>query len=179
MVKFETSDSNQIRFRGVRSPGIVECGYYSPGVRKYLNTFGATNVKILIFEEWIKQPIDTVNSILEFLNVDCSINKDVRIANENASRIIKNKFIMSMNSSLNTYAVGRVYLKLPKPLQGFLKNLYYHQLNSLSTANHLEMSEEQKVALTRIYARDVALLKELLKIDLPWSNFQCGTHVAC
>ncbi len=47
----------------------LESGLYSSGVKKHLNIFGENQVKIIIFEEFIKNTKGTVEEILKFLNI--------------------------------------------------------------------------------------------------------------
>ena len=42
-------------------------GFYSENIKKYWNIFGKEQVKILIFEEFIKNPKNTVEDIINFL----------------------------------------------------------------------------------------------------------------
>lgn len=49
---------------------IIEAGLYYEQVNRYLNIFGKDNVKILIFEEFIKNTKATVKEVLDFLGVN-------------------------------------------------------------------------------------------------------------
>jgi len=45
-------------------------GLYFENVKRYVNTFGSNQVKIIIFEEFIKNPHATVEEILKFLGIN-------------------------------------------------------------------------------------------------------------
>ena len=69
----------------MRSPGIIECGFYSHGVSKYLELFGSDRTKIIIFDESTKDPTNTINAIAEFLNVNYKFDDSITVQKENAS----------------------------------------------------------------------------------------------
>jgi len=49
---------------------IINGGWYSEQIQRYLNIFGSIQVKILIFEEFIKNTKKTVKEVLKFLEVN-------------------------------------------------------------------------------------------------------------
>ena len=61
----------------------LPAGLYSKDVQRYLDTFGKEHVKILIFEEFIKNPKVILEDILKFLGVKNIINnfEDVKVHN--------------------------------------------------------------------------------------------------
>ena len=66
----EKSFQNNIR----EDPGIkVEVGLYSENVKRYLDIFGDKQVKILIFEDLIKNPKDQFKEILKFLEIEYDV----------------------------------------------------------------------------------------------------------
>ena len=60
-------------------------GLYSEQVRRFLDTFGKENVRIYIFEEFIKQPLDVCRDIFDFLEVDPTFQPKIEV--HNAARI--------------------------------------------------------------------------------------------
>ena len=48
----------------------VDLGLYAKQVKRYLDTFGPKNVKILIFEEFVKDTQAYVNDVLRFLGLE-------------------------------------------------------------------------------------------------------------
>jgi len=51
-------------------------GYYAEQLERYYNLFPKENIKVLLFEEVIKNPIETAQEIFEFLNIDNSFVPD-------------------------------------------------------------------------------------------------------
>ena len=54
-----------------------ELGLYGEQLRRYLDTFGPKNVKILLFEEFIKDTQATVSDVLEFLGLGPSVPSNI------------------------------------------------------------------------------------------------------
>ena len=52
---------------------LLEAGFYSKQIKRFQKIFPKNQIKIIIFEEYIKNTIPTINSILSFLDTDKSI----------------------------------------------------------------------------------------------------------
>ena len=61
---------------GVHSITYKGKGYYAEQLERYYNLFPKENIKVLLFEEVIKNPIETAQEIFEFLNIDNSFVPD-------------------------------------------------------------------------------------------------------
>ena len=55
----------------------VEMGMYYEQVKRYFDTFGREQVKVIIFEEFIQHPEQTVNEVLAFLGVNNTVTADM------------------------------------------------------------------------------------------------------
>jgi hypothetical protein len=53
----------------------VEFGMYYEQVKRYFDTFGREQVKVIIFEEFVQHPAQTVNEVLAFLGVNYSVTE--------------------------------------------------------------------------------------------------------
>jgi len=56
-------------------------GFYFEHIKRYFDTFGEKNVFVLIFEDFIKEPIQHVQSVYEFLGVKKSYVPEMRVHN--------------------------------------------------------------------------------------------------
>ncbi len=109
-----------------------EKGYYAKQLEPYYSLFPKENIKILLFEDLIKNPIETSQEIFKFLNVDDSFIPDTR-GKTNVSGIPKGIFgwlIMKLryynlipNIQFSNYlpafivqSLFKVAYKKPKPL---------------------------------------------------------------
>jgi hypothetical protein len=176
MVKSEWANNKLDLGGSLRSPGIIECGFYSHGVSKYLELFGSDRIKIVIFDEWTKDAINTINAILEFLNVNCKFDDSVAVQKENAFRSYRrgNNFI---NSVMRKFTLlRRIYVRLPAFAHDSLKNIYHRQLSIRSSFSssppHESIPNETKELIRDIYWKDVKELERILGRKLPWQDFQ-------
>ena len=56
----------------------VEFGMYYEQVKRYFDIFGREQVKVIIFEEFVQHPEQTVNEVLAFLGVNYTVTADQR-----------------------------------------------------------------------------------------------------
>lgn len=65
---------NQEKLFG-RSQLYVEFGMYYEQVKRYFDIFGREQVKVIIFEEFVQYPEQTVNEVLDFLGVNYTVTE--------------------------------------------------------------------------------------------------------
>src|ERR671923_1674427 len=58
-----------------RSKLYIEFGMYYEQVKRYFDIFGREQVKVLIFEEFVQRPAQSVNEVLAFLGVNYSVTE--------------------------------------------------------------------------------------------------------
>jgi hypothetical protein len=173
MVKSEWANKKHDLAISLRSPGIIECGFYSHGVGKYLELFRSDQILIIIFEEWTKNALNTINRIIEFLGVKNEFDDSMTIRKENASRSYSrtNAFLSSVVE--NSLLLSKIYLGLPAFARDLLRNMHHRQVSIRSSSSTIEsISKETKQLLLDIYWKDVQELEKILGRRLPWQDFQ-------
>jgi hypothetical protein len=177
MLKSEWANRKYHLAKSLRSPGIIECGFYSHGVSKYLELFGSDKIKIIIFEEWTKDTLNTINEIVEFLGVNYNFDDSITTRKDNASRNYSrtNAFLSSVLNK-SPFLSKIIYLRLPAFARDLLRNINNMQLSvrsssSSSSPNEL-MSNETRELIRDIYSKDVKELEKILGRRLPWQDFQ-------
>jgi len=139
-------------------------GMYYENVKRYVDIFGNNQVKIIIFEEFIKNPKEGIEEILRFLDLDPKsaifknkIHNPYKIVRGPiAQRVIESKKLSKLAKSLMSEST-RVSLKE----KFFLKRQKKPELESKDKAN-----------LIKFYQEDVKKLESVLGRKLPWKNFQ-------
>jgi hypothetical protein len=58
-----------------------QSGRYVEQVRRFFETFGREQVRVVIFEEWTRQPLETVREIFSFLGVDAQFAPQIQVYN--------------------------------------------------------------------------------------------------
>jgi hypothetical protein len=157
----------------VLSPRYLHAGLYYQHLQRYFELFGREQVKIIIFEEWIQKPLETIHEILEFLEISEPLTnyddpnhysfEDVKniigIKSEPKNHI--SKYILEHQSVFN-------FFKLFFPLKNdeYIKNQIL-----LKNSTKPKLKENDKIFLKNYFTEDVKQLEFLLKRELPWKEF--------
>ena len=142
----------------------LEAGLYSGDVQRYLNIFGPTHVKILIFEEFVKEQKKILKQVLSFLGIDIELNDfEGEIYNKyGVPRGTISQFL------LKSFKVRRIAEKIiPTSGRRVIKEKFL-----LKNEQKPKMSEIDRDVLTKFYREDVKKLEKILVRKLPWKNFQ-------
>ncbi|MGP1383516.1 MAG: sulfotransferase domain-containing protein [Thainema sp.] len=133
------------------------CGYYYEQVKRYLETFESSQVKILLYDDLKRDTLSVLKEIYDFIGVDNSFVPDLSVLN--ASGVPKFRFLYNL-------------LDRGNPLRGMLKIL--PQDLRRSVANPLRkwnldkppMPVEAKDDLRQLYQDDILKLQDLIQRDL-------------
>ncbi len=138
-------------------------GLYYEDVKRYVDIFGSTNVKIIIFEEFIKNEKITIENILKFLNLKNNL--------ENFKPEIYNKYGVARNPiSQKILQSGKIRRMSEKLISPSKRRILKEKL-ILKEEEKPKMEEKEKILLINYYRDDVQKLKNLLGKKLPWKNF--------
>jgi len=139
---------------------IINPGFYFETTKRYVQLFGQSQVKIIIFEEFVKNQKEFFREILRFLDVDSEIPKNIgkvynpylETKNELARSIIRNKIIRKI--AKNT---------LPRKTSYSIMDKFLNK-----EGKKPELKSEEKTKLWKIYQSDIIKLEEFLNRSLPW-----------
>jgi len=140
---------------------IIHAGWYYKQVKGYQDVFGVDNVKILIFEEFIKDPKKTVKEVLEFLGVDAEPPETVELVHNILTKP-RGRLATSILTNKRMRQTGRELL--PEPVAEFLVRKVFGK-----KITKPKMSEDDKVFLENLYREDVLKLQKIIDKKLPWS----------
>ena len=147
---------------------LLHPGFYTRQLGRYIDTFGAGYVLILLHDDFVKDTAGEVTKVCDFLGV--AVPDDLVLAQSDrnaagsprstAARILmKNKPLRWIVSKLGLGAraveVGKKYLLKP--------------------ADKVEMNAADRNLLVSIYAEDVAALEQLIGRQVPWPIARGGT----
>jgi hypothetical protein len=133
-------------------------GLYHDQVKRYIDTFGRGNVKILIFEEFVKDPLKICREVFEFLGVDPDFRPNLK--KKNAGNIRHR----GLNKLLTepTGRQARVMAAIPSSIMGPVRD-YLMDWNSKPAK---PMDKKLRRELLDRYAPDIKRLEELIQRDL-------------
>lgn len=135
----------------------LEIGQYSNQVKRFMQIFPKEQLRIYLFDDFIKNPEATMKDMFRFLGV--TENTEIDFGKKyNPSFIPKNKFI----SKLNTQKRIKDWLKgvLPKSVKSKFKKTLY------TDKNLPKIKPEERKFLQDIFREDVTRLSELIHRDL-------------
>jgi Sulfotransferase domain len=149
----------------------VELGMYSEQVKRYLAHFEGDKVKIMIFEEFIKDTKDHIKGLSEFLGVRYDVGDELLSKIHNASDLGSFKL---PRSNRVTWQMNRVICSLNKKYKWF--DELSHKLPPALSENLLIkkaskplMSEDAYEFLHDKLSEDARQLQALLGRALPWN----------
>jgi hypothetical protein len=141
---------------------ILESGFYTKNIIRFQEIFGKENVKVIIFEDYIKNTILNINSILNFLGINEKV--DFSEQSKGAYRIPKN-FISKILLNNKIFRRLSIFL-IPTVMRQKLGDKYF-----LKQVKKPEMLENERDYLRKLYNNEVMELERLLGKKLPWNDF--------
>lgn len=147
-------------FRTLAELTYIDHGYYSKQLPDYFNMFNKDNIKIILFEDLVKNKSLVVKSIFNFLEIDdCFVPQFTK---KNESGIPRIKFIQKILSTrfLPKVLVDFIPVNLRIQIKKTLKNL------NTTKKKYFPMMEETKLYLNKIYSNELTSLEKLLNVKL-------------
>jgi hypothetical protein len=131
----------------------IDLGFYAKAVQRYYETFGRGRVRIYLYEDWTERPLEVLQDIFRYLEVDESFVPDIsRRVNESSiprSRLLAralNPLWPRGGGGLVLPAIGRVL----------------HACNR----HPMRLGRDQRHMLIQVYRQDILELQELLGRNL-------------
>jgi len=160
---------NDLKRGRLRYPFYLELGFYGEQIERYLNRFGSGRVKIILFDEFIKNTNEVVREVARFLDVEPKPGYNVENLKINkfnsASTIPRNRLTSHIiKLVLGTYHTWRprAYLSLPPSIKRIIAEFLYKK------ESKPQIPEKARVFLERLYLEDVVKLQKLLPRNIPW-----------
>jgi len=141
---------------------IIEGGMYYEQVKRYLDIFGPSSVKIFFFESFAKDPKKTVNDILCFLGISGEFF--ISESNFNAFAKPKGKIAQFLLSNNTIRKLGNRFISSSTRLK-------FREKFLLTKIPKPTMKENERDFLRQLYKADVKNLEKLLNRKPSWKNF--------
>ena len=141
---------------------ILESGFYTKNIKRYQEIFGKENVKVIIFEDYIKNTNQHIASIFNFLGINDKI--DLNEQSKGSYRVPKNFFAKSLLNNKNFRKVSTILI--PTIMRQKLGDKYF-----LKQVKKPEMLENERNYLRELYNDEVNELEKFLGKKLPWKDF--------
>jgi hypothetical protein len=142
----------------------IERAMYYEQVKRYLDIFGTEGVCLLTFEEFIKSPNETLDSVTSFLGLDINDFDTRKI--KNAGGRLRSKFIRDA-IYLREYSFLR---KIIPPAARHKIRCFVRDLNKSATKE--SMTQKERGQLRKLFHDDVERLGGLINSDFSvWVDF--------
>jgi hypothetical protein len=136
-------------------------GLYSQQVKRYLDTFGRDNVRVIIFEELVSDTLNVVKKTFQFLGVDDTFVPEIKVHNPAGSVVSIPRFWKDKGLFLKTMQF--VFSKnLIKKIPHLLRNIGRQPLQPMSsdTADMLRKRFYEDICqLERLIVKDLSIWK--------------------
>lgn len=139
---------------------LIHVGYYYANVERYLEIFGKDKVKILIFEETVKDTRKAIEDLLTFLGHDSKVPDEVSKQH--------NAYAEPLGDIGKFLTKNRIIGKIGKKV--IPKEKREAVLRTLTSKNTEKprLTKKSRQELIKIFHNDVRNLEGLLERELPW-----------
>ena len=141
---------------------ILESGFYTKNIINFQNAFGVENVKIIIFEEYIKNIESGIRSILNFLGLSENIQFEEQ--SKGSYRVPKNSLSKILLNNKKFRKISTVII--PTVMRQKLGDKYF-----LKQEKKPEMGKNERTYLKKLYKNEATELEKFLGKKLPWDDF--------
>lgn len=141
----------------------VGAAQYAEPTARFLDTFGADRMKVILFEDFVHAPAHGLRELFAFLGVDPELEIDTSDV-RNRSGAPHSRVIAGM---LNSPALRRFARSLlPSPLVTGIGR----RLTRMNTSDKPVLDDDSRAFITERVAADVAQLEKLLARETGWLN---------
>ena len=137
-----------------------DCARYSTHISAYLDQFGADHVKVIIFEEFVRNTEDTYREICDFLGIDAQFRPEFAVHNSN--KRLRSVRVRRFLRSERTKDVGRWFpRRVRRSFKGFLLDANTKRISrppmSASLRERLEAEFQPEVeATSQVLGKDLS-----------------------
>jgi len=158
-IKKEMNHETKNSFTSIRLEGNLN----SENVKRYQNVFGNSDVKIIIFEEFVNDTKSEIENILKFLGITYSL--------DNFKPEIYNKFAISRGPIAKSILKNKSFKRAASKILSQSTRKLLREKFLVKNPPKPTMDSSDRKLLVKFYYDDVQKLKELLGQDLPWKDF--------
>ncbi len=140
-----------------RSYLYLEMGLYYEQVKRYLDIFPREQVKIFLYDDFVKNPAAVMQEICRFIGVSDQVPVDVSEKHNRAREPLNSRLLYILSQ---TGLKKKVFHFVPPPFRKGVKALFY------SNGKILPLKKEDREYLNLQYREDILKLEKLINRDL-------------
>ena len=144
-------------------PSYIESALFAEQVKRYYDVFGKENVKVILYDDFVKDTAGTIADTHHFLGLENINTGNLKVINPNKQTRFFFLHQLIKNPPEKLRKVMRTILPF-KALRYYIM-LYLLRWN-VRFKKRAEMSEELRLRLKKVFAEDIRLLGEIINRDL-------------
>jgi hypothetical protein len=149
-------------------PDILERGLYYKQLDRFFRIFREDQIMVLIFEEALKSPQESISDVYRFLAVDDSFVPATLEKKINVKKIVSNTFLRNLKNRIKNKVWG---IRIIKMLNKLKLNKIFESLYLASDSSKYTIDEKTSEYLKKYYSEDVIKLESLLNKKISsWLN---------
>jgi len=168
------ADKNKTFKRALKAPNnliwgscnqYLEMGKYYGQVKEYFDTFPLSQIKLIIYEDWIKDVNKQIEDLLEFLQISSFKVRENENIEYNKTAQLRNTYLLNfLRSGNKKYLIKKI---LGKKKLDRLKSVFFEKEGIAE-----KLDSETKNILFSDFKYDIQQLSELTSIDFnqKWNN---------
>jgi len=141
-----------------------EDGFYSEYINKFWKIFGHKKVKIVIYEEFSKDPKGVVEEILKFLNINHTFSN---FENEKHNKFGVSRGPIARYIRRSNTAHKLAEITLPSSVRKYIRE----NILEIKQPEKPKIIQSDKEFLINYYKTDVKKVEDMLRKKMPWRNF--------
>lgn len=147
---------------------LVQEGFYYTHMKRYFETFDNKNIKVMLYEDLRKKPVEFMQELFEFLGIDNTFEPDMSIR-YNVSGKVKNKYI---NMLIGQQSIIRRSVEsiAPSIVEKARDNKFLQKFVTNMRAKNLEKEplkpEVKQRLIDEIYGEEIMNFSKLINRDL-------------
>lgn len=166
-------NAKEMKFKSCAKTNIIASGEYYKVIKDYINVFGKNNIKVIVFEDFVKDPHTFCKDIYKFIGIKDDDTINYYLHSNEGTRIPRNKLSIKINRLYYDHIYNRFILpKVPYISNSFCQVIDYldwsvrKKILSKNNQHPEKMLKEDKELLREYYYKDIQKLSKLLDIDL-------------
>ena len=146
-------------------PRCVLRGYYAKNLKRYLSHFSKSQIKIILFENIVERPRQTINDVFAFLGLDPPIELDLDIIPKNSAKQSRFVPLAPMMDSVSSWLVEHGQATLLRKVRNWGVKRVLMNISTVESRRD-PIAQQTRQRLQRLFRHDIDQLESLFGLDL-------------
>jgi hypothetical protein len=144
-------------------PPYIDSALFAQQVKRYYDVFGKENVKVILYDDFVKDTAAQVAGTFSFLGLENKTIGDLKVINPNK----QTRFFFLHRLIKNPSATLKKLVRTILPFKALRYRIMYILLNwNVRFRKRSEMNEQLRARLKNVFAENIKFLSEIINRDL-------------